>query len=59
MWERMSHEIKKVAKETLGESRGFGPRGKESWWWNDCNALFNYLIILLDDMVYVYILCDL
>ena len=21
-----------------------------------CNALFNYLIILLDDMVYVYIL---
>jgi len=29
------HEIKKVAKETLGESRGFGPRGKESWWWND------------------------
>jgi len=35
MWERMGHEIKKVAKETLGESRGFGPRGKESWWWND------------------------
>jgi len=31
----MAHEIKKVAKETLGESRGFGPRGKESWWWND------------------------
>jgi len=25
----------------------------------ECNALFNYLIILLDDMVYVYILCDL
>ena len=23
---------------------------------DDCNALFNYLIILLDDMVYVYIL---
>ncbi|KAL5157078.1 Outer envelope protein 64, mitochondrial [Glycine soja] len=21
--------------ETLGESRGFGPRGKESWWWNE------------------------
>jgi len=35
MWERMAHEIKKVAKETLGESRGFGPRGKEFWWWND------------------------
>ena len=24
----------------------------------DCNALSNYLIILLDDMVYVYILYD-
>jgi len=35
MWERMTHEIKKVAKETLGESRRFGPRSKESWWWND------------------------
>jgi len=31
----MAHEIKKVAKETLGVSRGFGPRGKESWWWSD------------------------
>ncbi|RZB55499.1 Villin-4 isoform D [Glycine soja] len=30
-----SQEIIKVAKETLGESRGFGPRGKESWWWNE------------------------
>jgi len=32
MWERMAHEIKKVTKEMLGESRGFGPRGNESWW---------------------------
>ncbi|KAL5176375.1 LINE-1 retrotransposable element ORF2 protein [Glycine soja] len=31
----ISQEIIKVAKETLGESRGFGPRGKESWWWNE------------------------
>jgi len=30
----MTYEIKKVAKETLGESRGFGPRGKESRWSN-------------------------
>jgi len=30
-WERMAHEIKKVAKETLGESQDFGRRGKESW----------------------------
>jgi len=35
MWDKMAHEIKKVDKATLGESRGFGPRGKESWWWND------------------------
>ncbi|KAH1214111.1 Craniofacial development protein 2 [Glycine max] len=33
MWNKMSQEIIKVAKETLGESRGFGPRGK--WWWNE------------------------
>ncbi|KAH1232354.1 Craniofacial development protein 2 [Glycine max] len=35
MWNKMSQEIIKVAKETLDESRGFGPRGKESWWWNE------------------------
>ncbi|KAL5190235.1 LINE-1 retrotransposable element ORF2 protein [Glycine soja] len=35
MWNKMSQEIIKVAKETLGESRGLGPRGKESWWWNE------------------------
>ncbi|KAH1254809.1 Craniofacial development protein 2 [Glycine max] len=35
MWNKMSQEIIKVAKETLGESRGFGPRGKESWWWKE------------------------
>ncbi|KAH1206127.1 Craniofacial development protein 2 [Glycine max] len=35
MWNKMSQEIIKAAKETLGESRGFGPRGKESWWWNE------------------------
>ncbi|KAH1250174.1 LINE-1 retrotransposable element ORF2 protein [Glycine max] len=29
MWNKMSQEIIKVAKETLGESRGFGPRGTE------------------------------
>jgi len=34
MWEKMTHEIRKVAKETLGESRGFGPRGKEFRWSN-------------------------
>jgi len=34
MWDKMPHEIKKLAKETSEESRSFGPRGKESWWWN-------------------------
>jgi len=34
MWEKMTHEIRKVAKEALGESRGFGPRGEESRWSN-------------------------
>lgn len=24
-----------MAKETLGESRGFSPRGKYSWWWKE------------------------
>ena len=24
-----------MVKETLGEFRGFGFRGKESWWWNE------------------------
>lgn len=35
MWDRMAEGIRKVAKETLGESRGFGPKDKESWWWNE------------------------
>ena len=30
MWNKMAQEIRKVAKETLGESIGFGPRSKES-----------------------------
>ena len=34
MWEKMTHEIREVAKETLGESRGFGPRDKKSRWLN-------------------------
>jgi len=40
-----------------------GPNVKDNGHYDDvhrhtCNALFNYLIILLDDMVYVYILYD-
>lgn len=29
----MAKWTRKVAKETLGKSRGFGPKGRESWWW--------------------------
>lgn len=31
----MAQEIRKMTKETLGESRGFGPMSKESWWSNE------------------------
>lgn len=30
MWNKMTLEIRKVAKDILGELRGFGSRGKES-----------------------------
>ncbi|KAM7489846.1 hypothetical protein LguiB_027330 [Lonicera macranthoides] len=35
MWDKAAEGIRKIAKETLGESRGCGPRDKESWWWDD------------------------
>ena len=35
MWEEMANGIYKVAKEVLGESKGFGLKDKESWWWNE------------------------
>lgn len=31
----MAQKIRKVTKKKLGESRGFVPRGKESWWWDE------------------------
>ncbi|KAM1052392.1 hypothetical protein ACFX2A_034585 [Malus domestica] len=49
----MASCIRKVAKEVLGESKGFAPHQKESWWWNEevqtkvkakkecCKALYN------------------
>jgi len=30
IWDKMAHKIKNVAKKTLRESRGFGPKGNES-----------------------------
>ena len=34
LWDKMAEGVKNVAKETLGESTGFGLKGKESWWWD-------------------------
>ena len=35
MWKNMAKKVEIVAKEILGESKGFGPRDKETWWWNE------------------------
>ena len=35
MWDDMANGIWKVANEVLGESKHFGPKDKESWWWNE------------------------
>lgn len=35
MWAKITHEIRKIAKETLVKSRGFGPGRKESGWWKE------------------------
>ncbi|RDX74741.1 hypothetical protein CR513_45471, partial [Mucuna pruriens] len=35
IWDEMSKKVRKVSKAILGESKSFGPRDKESWWWND------------------------
>jgi len=35
MWERMSHCIRRSAKEILGVSRGGGGRRSGTWWWNE------------------------
>ena len=34
MWREMAEVIRRTAKESFGESKGIGPRDKESWWWN-------------------------
>src|SRR4029450_8402731 len=31
----MATDIKRVAKEVLGESKGTGPPFKENWWWSE------------------------
>lgn len=34
MSNNMTHEIRQLGKQICGESRNFGPSGKESWQWN-------------------------
>jgi hypothetical protein len=31
-WDKITQDIRKVAKEKLGESRSFELRGKNPWW---------------------------
>ncbi|KAL6575803.1 hypothetical protein OROHE_000784 [Orobanche hederae] len=35
MWNLLEHNIKEVAKEVLGESKGIGPSSKDTSWWNE------------------------
>lgn len=34
MWEEMTNNIKKMAIEVLGKSKGKGQSDKKTWWWN-------------------------
>ena len=34
-WENVGKKVEMVAKAILGESKDFGPRDKETWWWNE------------------------
>ncbi|KAL6549155.1 hypothetical protein OROHE_009000 [Orobanche hederae] len=35
MWNLLEYNIKEVAKEVLGESKGNGPSSKDTSWWNE------------------------
>ena len=35
MWNMATKCIKNIAKDVLGESKGIGILGKETWWWNE------------------------
>ena len=32
----MAIDIQKAPKIMVGKSKGFGSKGKEYWWWNEC-----------------------
>jgi len=33
--DKMFKKVRKVVNIIFGESKGFGPRNRESWWWNE------------------------
>ena len=35
MWEKMATNIRKVASEVCGLTKGSGGEAKDTWWWNE------------------------
>ena len=35
MWETMATNIRKVASEVCGVTKGSGGEAKDTWWWNE------------------------
>ena len=35
MWEKMTTNIRKVASEVCGVTKGSGGEAKDTWWWNE------------------------
>jgi hypothetical protein len=35
MWEKMATNIRKVASEVCGVTKGSGGEAKDTWWWNE------------------------
>ena len=35
MWEKMTTNIRKLASEVCGVTKGSGGKAKDTWWWNE------------------------
>ena len=35
MWDKMAINIRKVASEVCGVTKGSGGEAKDTWWWNE------------------------
>lgn len=43
VWESVADNIRSVAKEVLGESKGKIPQDKQTWWWKkEAQAIVSY-----------------